>query len=363
MKKIAFFTPSVEQYSETFIRNHIDGLNGFKSIYHNGYLPRECDGFKLQSPSKWKVRLLNRFWNKNWSGAEWALCQSLRKLKPDFVFVEYGTTAVHILSVVQHLRIPMGVHFHGYDISVYKILEQYQRQYKEVLSYAGVVFAVSRKMIQTIESLHGQSKKIIYTPCGANPIFFSESERRGAKVFVTIGRMVEKKGLLYTLMAFYKVAQQRKDVKLWVVGDGPLKGICQDYVLCHGLSDQVHFWGIKTPEQIKDLLESSFCFVQHSHIAQDGDMEGTPVAIMEAMLSGLPIIATQHAGIPDIVKSDYGILVNEKDVSAMSEAMIYLLDHPAIGEEMGKMGQYFIKNNHTADHHLEVINAAISNLL
>ena len=72
-------------------------------------------------------------------------------------------------------------------------------------------------------------------------------------------------------------------------------------------------------------------FLQHSVVAQDGESEGTPVSVMEAGASGMPVIATRHAGIPEVVvNEETGVLVDEHNVSAMSDAIVRLAQDPAL---------------------------------
>ena len=94
-------------------------------------------------------------------------------------------------------------------------------------------------------------------------------------------------------------------------------------------------------------------FVQHSLVASDGDSEGNPVAVMEAQLSGLPVIATRHAGIPEVVVDGVtGVLVAEGDVEAMANAMLTLLEEPMLAQQFGQAGQKRAREHFTVEHHL-----------
>ena len=94
-------------------------------------------------------------------------------------------------------------------------------------------------------------------------------------------------------------------------------------------------------------------FVQHSLVASDGDCEGSPVAVMEAQLSGLPVVATRHAGIPDVVlDGESGYLVDEGDVAAMAAAIAKLIEDPALAARLGDCGRRRVQEGFTIDHHL-----------
>lgn len=113
------------------------------------------------------------------------------------------------------------------------------------------------------------------------------------------------------------------------------------------------FAGVCSQEQVAERMRLVRAFVQHSIVAPDGDSEGSPVAVMEAQLSGLPVIATRHAGIPDVVVDGAtGLLVEEGDVDAMAQAMLTLLAEPMLAQQLGEAGQRRALQHFTVEHHL-----------
>jgi len=106
------------------------------------------------------------------------------------------------------------------------------------------------------------------------------------------------------------------------------------------MGQQVRLLGWKTHEEVKRLLEESHVLVAPSLTSQNGDQEGIPNAIKEAMASGLPVISTFHSGIPELVSDGVsGLLVPERDVTAIANALAYLISHPEVCEEMGRAGR------------------------
>ena len=104
----------------------------------------------------------------------------------------------------------------------------------------------------------------------------------------------------------------------------------------------------------------SVAFVQHSITADNGDMEGTPVAVLEASAAGLPVISTFHAGIPDvIIHGETGLLVEEHDVEGMANYMIHLLENPDKAINMGAKGKTHIRDNFSLDRHLNTISELV----
>jgi colanic acid/amylovoran biosynthesis glycosyltransferase len=361
MKKIALFTPSKQKYSETFIQLHIEGLDRVMWVYHDGEQPTKCNDVSFPKLSKWSIRLYNWRYGKKWGWEQWSLFRSLQRNKPDLVYVEYGTTAVANADVIELLHIPMVINFHGFDLSVYEILKRHQQKYEELFQNTTTRYVVvSRKMQNRIIQMGARPEAILYSPCGANVDYQNVSPKHEGKQFVMLGRLVEKKSPLSTIKAFHQVYLQHPLVRLSVIGTGPLLAICQDYVTQHDLSEAVHFHGVLDREAIKHVFSESCCFVQHSVVAENGDEEGTPVAVMEAMLAGLVVVSTRHAGIADIVQDNCGYLVDEHDIEGMALAMLQSINHLDVSSEMTKSAKQFILSNHTSDIHLQQINSFLS---
>ena len=105
-------------------------------------------------------------------------------------------------------------------------------------------------------------------------------------------------------------------------------------------------------------------FVQHSLVAEDRDSEGTPVAVLEAGATGIPVVCTRHAGIADsVVHAETGYLVDERDVSSMAGYMKELARDPGLASAMGARAREYVSRNHSMDAHLrrlwEIIERAI----
>ena len=116
-----------------------------------------------------------------------------------------------------------------------------------------------------------------------------------------------------------------------MVGHGPLLVSARLSVEALGLQERVHFLGVCTQDRLAQLMRELRGFVRHSMVAPDGDSEGNPVAVMEAQLSGLPVMATRHSGIPDLVlDGETGFLVQEQDFEGMAIAMKRLPSDPVL---------------------------------
>ena len=119
------------------------------------------------------------------------------------------------------------------------------------------------------------------------------------------------------------------------------------------LGERIRFLGVCSQAEVAALMRQVRVFVQHSLVAADGDSEGNPVAVMEAQLSGLPVVATRHAGIPEVVvDGQTGLLVDEGDVQAMAAAMERLLQDSALCVRFGTAGRRHVEQRFTLEQHL-----------
>jgi glycosyltransferase involved in cell wall biosynthesis len=247
-------------------------------------------------------------------------------------------------------KVPFVVHFRGSDLSAQGKLGVLHARYRRLLMLAQGVICKSKPMLQTLLELGADPTRVLISASGANADLFHGSRPSIADpVFLAVGRFVSKKGPLHTIRAF----QLQPIGSLWMVGDGPLLTEAQLLVQSLNLESRVRFFGAMQQEQVSALMRQARVFVQHSMVAPDGDSEGNPVSVMEAQLSGLPVVATHHGGIPEVVLDQQtGLLVNEGDVVGMARAMERLMADPTLADRFGASGRSRVLANFTLDHHL-----------
>lgn len=340
--KIAVVQPNFNVYSETFIRNHIKGLGQWAEVHDlaGGWVPTHANGRPLAPKAVvFLEKAVGKLLGKPYLHAYIArrVKQYLRQSGIQFVLCEYGPAGAAMMPICLELGLPFGVHFFGLDLHGKKLIEQYGDLYREMFQKADLVVAISTLQRQIIESMGCPPEKIKHIVCGADLAYLvPEIPPQKPPVFIAVGRMVEKKSPLTTLKAFQQVAQRFPEARLHYIGGGPLEAACKQFTQEQGLSEKVAFLPPQTPEAIGKAYQNARCFVQHSVTAPDGDSEGTPVAILDAGLAGLPTVATRHAGIADtVVDGTTGFLVPEHDVDGMANAMMRLLEDPALAHRMG----------------------------
>jgi colanic acid/amylovoran biosynthesis glycosyltransferase len=177
--------------------------------------------------------------------------------------------------------------------------------------------------------------------------------------------MTEKKGHRYTLKAFAGLMARRPGLAahLDMIGNGPQLEEMRDLVEQLGLAAHATVHGGLPHDQVRDLLNQANVFVLPSVTAADGDMEGIPVSIMEAMAMGLPIVSTRHSGIPELVADGIsGLLVAEHDIPALTGAFERLIDTPGLIVRMGLAGRSIVERDYSATRQCAVLRAWLERL-
>jgi len=365
--KICNIQTSRQTYSETFIREKIKRIPAEVIIvYFRQGKPVFSEDGKLILPVYGKILSsllakvfsvpLERLYKILWRFLpQWfrdrTLAAYLKKNKFDIVLVEYGMTGLAIMNACERANIPFVVHFHGYDAYKHECLQRYSDRYRLMFKKAAAVIAVSKDMVEQLVALGAIREKISYIPSGADPdMFANAAPGKSEPIFVSVGRFVDKKAHYLTLLAFKKVNERFPQAKLIFAGDGPFLGICKEIANAYGLNGSVTFLGSISHEKVAEIMRMARAFVLHCITPDSGNREGTPNVIMEASAVGLPVVSTKHTGIMDvIVHGETGFLVEERDIDAMADYMLKLLEDPKLAEEMGRAGRERIKQYFTIE--------------
>lgn len=362
---MALLSPAKEAYSETFIHAHRKYLDADISYYYGDHLPRYVDDGEFFSRVTFSRRIgywFRRGYSRRLNYFEWSLYRSFRKRKIEVVLAEYGPTGAECLNVCKALNLPLIVHFHGYDAHLRPVVDLYTDRYRTMFSYARSIVSVSSTMTAALVNLGCPPEKVVYNPYGPDDSFFEVQPAHSEKLFVGLGRFVDKKAHYYTILAFKKVHDKHPDARLIIGGDGPLLETCRNLVKALGLTKSVELPGPLSRVQFQDLLSCAIGFVQHSITTENGDMEGTPVAILEAMAAGVPVIATRHAGIMDAVDERVtGFLNDEHDVDGVSQNILELLIHPDMVKAVGNKARNSIKMHNNMKGHIRKLQYLLNN--
>ncbi len=363
-RNIAIVTTNLYKYSETFIHAHYRLPRANIHILYAGYLPQNYRHLRTQGslwPGASLFQKLGFAKKQNEQALVEGIATYLLQNRIEAVLCEYGPSGVEMMSICSKLKLPLFVHFHGYDAYRQDVLNSYGTKYPELFETAAGIVVVSEHMKTQLEKLGCKSRRVKLLPYGINTGFFKPGRIKCADfTFVACGRFVDKKAPHITIGAFATAKQKRPDLKLLMIGDGELLDACKALVAELNIVESVTFLGPLEPGRVAEIMGSAHVFVQHSVNTATGDSEGTPLAILEAGACGLPAIATRHGGIPDVISDGInGFLIEQGDEAAMAKKMLELATNAALAEKMGREARRRIESGYTEQKYLEAIRALI----
>lgn len=358
---LAVLTPSIGLPSETFVARHANQLEpGGTMVVTRDPDPTDAvwgvEGPVVIVPTRrvrrpprqrllaaaWSLRMRVRpqvGWVPHAAGVA-ALEEALARHRVEVALGEYLDAWLPLVDVLDRAGVRFWAHAHGYDVSRRLRSPYWADAYRRYERAAGVI-AVSAVTRDRLVGIGLPADRIHVVPCGVDVPDVPPRRERGETVrCLAVGRLCAKKAPLVTLEAFRRAAARRPELRLDVVGAGPLEEACRRFVADHDLADVVSLHGAVPHEDVRRLLGGADIFLQHSVVdAETGDEEGLPVAVLEAMAAAVPVIATRHGGIPEAVgDGETGWLVDEQDVAAMADRIGRLLDDADVAAEMGRAG-------------------------
>ena len=352
---------SLGRVPETFIRAHIERLPASVHVLQGNPPHRTGNGRSLLPlPVVQGLHVLAKTTGTDRRRAEEVL---FRRLSPStraklysrylrhygiqVVLAEYGPVAVELHAGCQLARVPLVPHFHGFDAFETETLRRCGEGYRNIFGDGYPVVVVSEGMRKQLIMLGARENQVHLNPCGVDLNDFQPGEPVPGLV-LAVGRFVDKKAPELTLLAFSKVRANVPDARLVMVGEGPLRPTVHRLVSALGLQDHVRLEGTRDPAEVSRLMQRASVFIQHSVIAWDGDREGTPVAVLEAGATGIPVVATRHEGIVDaVVDGETGLLVDEGDTDGMAAAVTKLLTDPSRAQRLGQAARRRIEERYS----------------
>ncbi len=266
------------------------------------------------------------------------------------VHVFFGNIAVQLLPFIQACPKPVVVSFHGADAGVDVEHPKFKQALLGVFAAARLVLGRSQSLLTELGNLGCPAEKLRLQRTGLLleewPFVERPWPENGEWRWLQAGRMVAKKGLRTTLAVFRNLAPRFPGAVLTLAGDGPLRGEIESLVAAWGLAGRVHFTGFVNQSQLRDLAYASHLFLHPSETPADGNREGVPNAMIEAMASGLPVLATQHGGIPEAIEDGVsGLLAPEGDVDTLTAAVLRVMTSVEEYRRLAAGGRHSVEEN------------------
>ncbi|WP_198675376.1 glycosyltransferase [Pleomorphovibrio marinus] len=258
-------------------------------------------------------------------------------------FGPFGRLAVlgKVLGVTQA---KLFLSFYGYDATRKGLDSTY---YSNLIPWFDGFITISRFLRSKLLDLGIPEDKLMVIPLGINLSEYplAPSLKSGKKL-LTVARLVEKKGIYYGIMAFFKLISDYPDLEYHIAGDGVLFDKLNELIDELGLNGKVFLHGAMDHTEIKHLYAVSDIFLLPSITASDGNSEGQGLVLQEAQIMGLPVVASLHNGIPEgMMDGKTGFLVPERDTSALAQNIGKLLNDETLRKKMGENGRKFVISN------------------
>lgn len=338
--KILFFDHTFPALTQTFVLNQITGMidRGHDiTILALGQDKQAFENERMHSDI-YDYNLLNKVYYNH-------LPSDKRNF--DLILCEFG----HLGNIFLKMRDEWGVtgkiltFFRGRDLNALGSQRYYHKLFNKGDYFLPVCHFFRRKLIR----LGCKEEKIFVLHSAIDVEKFPYQEKKipknGNVKIVTTSRLVPKKGTEYAIKAVARLLRMYPHIQYTIIGGGPLQKRLQKIIDTYHAEKNIHLVGWKSQEEVAQLLKESHIFILPSVTASDGDKEGIPNALKEAMALGLPVISTYHSGIPELViNRKNGFLVPEKNVTHLMSRLEFLITHPQVWSKMGKLGRKMIEN-------------------
>ncbi|MEK4951045.1 glycosyltransferase [Bacillus sp. FSL W8-1127] len=387
MKKILFIVGEFPKLSETFILNQITGLIDYghdvtilaqkpkhigtvhedvvkyglmeKTIYYE-YSDKKGERIarflKLLPSNPWKViQSVNvmKYGKEVLSMRPLFAYHSLRRLSGDYdiIHCHFGPNGI-LGAVLRDLGVIKGkvfTTFHGYDMTAY-IDHRGKEAYRYLFEKGDGFLPISVFWKNRLISLGCDERKIIVHPMGIDIErfrFIQASSDDPVIKILSIARLVEKKGLIYAIESVSRLINEGVQIEYNIIGNGPLENQLKERISQLGMESHIKLLGPKTQQETIRHLQESHMFLLPSVTSSDGDMEGIPVVLMEAMAMGKPVISTYHSGIPELITDGKdGLLVPERDSETLYQKLKSMIQDKSQWELMGKQARLTVSKKH-----------------
>lgn len=272
-------------------------------------------------------------------------------------FASHATTVAYIIASLS--RITYSFTVHGPDVFVHRVL------LREKIAKAKFIRAISLFNKAFLCGLYPTltEGKISVVHTGVNPEVYEEAaaeseETEGTAAvpvrrlrILSVAALIPSRGFPFLIDACARLAKAGLDFECDIVGDGPLRATTEQWIVQHGLAERVRLLGSRPQHEVARLMGGTDVFVLPSIIALDGQMDGIPIALMEAMAAGKPVIASSISGIPELVQNGVsGILVDSAYAGRLAEAVQRLAADPQLRARLGRAGQLKIRRDFDIRH-------------
>jgi colanic acid/amylovoran biosynthesis glycosyltransferase len=262
------------------------------------------------------------------------------------IHAHFAPSGYYTLATKKELGIPLIVSFYGQDVFEIPSEQKWKVRYLRLFNEADLILSLSKDMTADLLQMGCPEKKIKIYRLGIDLTDFSPVDRpeRELVTILTIARLVEKKGIEYLIRAAAELVGADLPVRLKIIGDGPLMESLTALARELSLGDRVDFAGRVPFARLPEELAQADIFCLPSVTDRFGGKDEISMVLKEAMGTAMPIVATYHAGIPEVISDGVnGLLVPERDAPALTAALKRLAEDPGMRAGIGKEGRKLVE--------------------
>ncbi|ADO47906.1 colanic acid biosynthesis glycosyltransferase WcaL [[Enterobacter] lignolyticus] len=278
--------------------------------------------------STWRALSISRYGDEARNLILSSICASLgAPLTADVFIAHFGPAGVTAakLRELGAVRGKLATVFHGIDISSRDVLRRYTAEYQQLFRRGDMMLPISDLWAARLRAMGCPESKVAVSRMGVNMDNFAQRPLRApgeTLQIISVARLTEKKGLHVAIDACRQLKAQGVRFHYRILGLGPWERRLRTLIEQYQLEEVVEMPGFRPSHEVKAMLEAADVFLLPSITGADGDMEGIPVALMEAMAVGIPVVSTRHSGIPELIDSGVsGWLVAESDAAALARQL------------------------------------------
>ena len=285
---------------------------------------------------------------------ELAVWRQLRRARPPvrLVHAHFGPQGFAAARPCARQGVPLVTTFYGYDLGVVRD-PAWARRYRNLWEMCAAFLVEGSAMGAHLASLGAPRGRIriqrLPVPVDDLPYSPRFMETGGPLKLIQVARLVEKKGVDLSIRAMAELAARGDEVQLTLVGDGPLWGDLRKLAGAIGVEDRVSFLGARPHTETKELLLKAHVLIQPSRTASNGDTEGgAPYTLLEAQATGMCVVASRHADIPNVVAPEAWFDFEENDFGGLVEALARARRHAGEWGARGASARAFVERRHRA---------------
>lgn len=353
-KTVAHCATPYLQLNNGWLYAQLTHLNRYRPIVltQEHLNPERFSGARVYSAEAYPP--LRRFSNRlvrRWCGMYPYYSEILTREHTDLIHAHFGHQGCRCLRAKLKTELPMVTSFYGFDVSRDQNDPKWKKMYHQLFAEGDLFLVEGGAMAQRLveAGCHPDKVRVHRLGVSLSDIEFQpRAQAYGVISFLICAPFREKKGIPFALRALEQVRASRPlACKLTLVGDGPEREAIVSVLKETSLSEVTTLRGWLSYPDLLEEMASCHLLLQTSVTADDGDTEGgAPVILLDAQASGMPVVASRHADIPEyVVDGKTGYLAPERDVEALADRILELVDHPEVWPTMGKAGR-----DHVTEH-------------